>query len=519
MHDSRFFVVLLLTFTVALPYTAFSQRNVRLKQADEARGGRMPDGERYQRVIGNVIFTQRETTIYCDSAHFFRQRDRIEAYGRVRIHDGDSIRITGSYLEYQGESRTAKLRRNVVFRKLGQTTLYTDNLDFHRESNIASYFNGGRLVDSTNTLTSQRGTFNMTSNIATFRNNVKVTNPDYTMTADSLRYDSKNKIIHFITKTNVVQKDGTTLTYETGTYDTRTRAADIARGRAESEDYTMDYLNFEYDGIQQIGRARGNVVLTHKHDNLLIYGQATDHYEKTGITKIYDDAYVAKVSSDLDTLFITADTLVSIESDDASKKRLLAYGTVKIFKRDIQGIADSVEYRFSDSTLYFYQDPVLWSEANQMTADSIWMQIENNTVNRVYLVDNAFVISQDTLKNFNQIKGRTMRADFADNQLHRVYVNGNGETIYFSLEEDNRSVMGMNKLICSRFTIRFFDGKVNNISFYVQPEGEFIPPHEIKDDNRRLKNFNWQADKKPTRDQVVKAQRPVPPATTPKGTK
>ncbi len=510
MHESRFLITLLLLAVGAAfvaPNQAFAQKNVRLKQADEARGGRKPDGERYQRVIGNVIFTQRETTIYCDSAHYFRRRNSVEAFGRVRIHDGDSIRITGSFLEYEGDTRTAKLRRNVVFRKLGGMVLYTDYLDFSRERNVATYFNGGRLVDSTTVLTSHRGHFNLDNNMASFKRNVKVTNPDYTMTADSLRYNTRSGIIYFVTPTTVVQKDSTTLTYENGFYDTRTKAVDIKRGKAESEDYTMTYLNFEYDGIRQVGHARGNVVLTHKDENLLIYGQAMDHFETTGVTKIYDNAYVAKVSADLDTLFLSADTLVSIETEDESQKRLLAYNAVKIYKTDMQGLADSVEYRFADSTIFFYQDPILWSDGNQMTADSIWMRIANNTINRVYLIDNAFVISQDTLKNFNQIKGRMMRADFADNHIDKVYVNGNGETIYFSLENNDRTVMGMNKLICGSFTIRFLAGKVNNISFYVQPEGEFIPPHEIEENNKRLRNFNWQADRKPTREEVVKPQR------------
>ncbi len=509
MYESRLCAVALFLMAswaaLLAPYDAQAQKNVRLRKADEARrGGR---GEnRFDRVIGNVIFSQNETTIYCDSAHYYKRRNALEAFGRVRIHEGDSIRITGSRLEYEGDSRTAKMRGNVVFRKLGGMTLYTDNLDFSRNNNTAYYYNGGRLVDSTTTLTSRTGRYDLSRDLATFKQNVKVTNPDYTMTADSLQYNSRTKVIHFITKTTVVQKDGTTFTYGEGYYDTRTQRTDVARGHAESEEYSMKSLDFEYDGIRQVGKARGNVVMTHKQENLIIYSQATDYYEKLGITKIYDNAYVAKVGADQDTLFISADTLVSVESDDSTKKRLLAYGNVRIYKSDMQGVADSVEYRSADSTIYFYQQPVLWSNANQMSADSIWMKIEGNTVREVYLVDNAFVISQDTLQNFNQIKGRLMRADIRDNQIDQVYVNGNGESIYFALDEESGSTMGMNRLICSSMTIRFRDGKVDNISFYVQPDAQFIPPHELKPDVKRLKGFSWKVDLKPTREQVVKPQ-------------
>ena len=97
--------------------------------------------------------------------------------------------------------------------------------------------------------------------------------------------------------------------------------------------------------------------MTSKKENLIIYGQASDYYKQKGLSKIYDRAYIAKITEDNDTLFITADTLISIESKDETKKRLLAYHNVKIFKRDMQGKADSLEYRVADSTLYFIKIP------------------------------------------------------------------------------------------------------------------------------------------------------------------
>ena len=237
--------------------------------------------------------------------------------------------------------------------------------------------------------------------------------------------------------------------------------------------------------------------LVSKDENLIIYGQAADYYKASGITKVFDQAYLAKIDANYDTLFMSADTLVSIESKDPQKKRLLAYNTVKIFKSDLQGLADSVEYRAADSTIYFYQDPVLWSEGNQMTADSIRMLIKNNTIDKIFMNVNSFVISTDTLLNFNQIKGRRMTADFLNKKMNRVVVEGNGEAIYNVLEEGENASSGLNRIICSNITIRFKDGKVNNLTFYTQPEGRMIPPHEITDEDIRLKGFSWKEKKSP----------------------
>lgn len=509
MNLSRIFAIIPRLLTAALLLvlvtTASGQKRVKLKDADVLRSGGAGDA-RFQRLIGNVVFVQNETTIYCDSAHFYRKANSVEAFGNVRIIEGDSIRITGSRLVYNGDDKTAKLRRNVVFNKLKTATLYTDNLDYARTPNVAYYFNGGRLVDSVNVLTSKKGYYNVNSNLASFKGDVVVTNPDYTMYADSMQYNSRTKEIYFVSETTVINKDSSRAVYQGGKYNTITKLSDLRQGVGESEDYTIEGDAYDLDAKRNIARVRGNVVMTSKKENLIIYGQASDYFRNEGITKVYNKAFVAKITDDNDTLFMTADTLVSINSSDPEKKKILAYHNVKIYKTDLQGIADSLEYRAVDSTIYFYNDPVLWTEGNQMTADSVSMLIENNTISKMFLVDNAFVISQDTLKNFNQIKGREMTAEFAGQNINRVIVQGNGESLFFALDDEDQSFMGMNKIICSNITIRFKDGQVNNLSFYVKPEASFIPPHELKKEDRRLKGFEWRAGDKPTRDEVVKGE-------------
>jgi lipopolysaccharide export system protein LptA len=356
--------------------------------------------------------------------------------------------------------------------------------------------------------------------MASFKKNVHVKNPDYTMTSDSLRYNSRTKFIYFVTPTNVVDKDSATFVYQDGELDTKTRQSVLDVGTAESDKYILESDEFQLDDIRKVYKLRKAVKLTSKEENLIIYGQAADYYKAKGIIKIFDKAYLAKITDDNDTLFMAADTLVSIDSNDPAKKRLLAYNSVKIFKTDLQGIADSLEYRMSDSTIYFYQNPVLWSEGNQMTADSIRMLIKNNTIDRIFMNVNAFVVSQDSLFNFNQIKGRKMTAEFNGKKMHRVVVEGNGESIYYILKEEEKIVQGLNRIICSNITIRFKDGKVNNLSFYKQPDAHFIPPHEIKTEDTKLNGFTWKQKEKPTKDQVKKNQQPppaLPAATKPLG--
>jgi lipopolysaccharide export system protein LptA len=304
----------------------------------------------------------------------------------------------------------------------------------------------------------------------------------------------------------VVDKDSATFVYNGGQYDTKSRRSDLAFGTAETQEYKLEALGYQLDDVRKLYKLRGNVVMTSKKDDVIIYGQSADYYKSDGLSKVYDNAYLAKITDDNDTLFISADTLVSIESQEPGKKRLLAYHNVKIYKSDLQGVTDSLEYRIADSTIYFYRQPVLWNEGNQMTADSIRMLIKGKTIDRMFLNVNSFVINRDSLFNFNQIKGREMVVEFKDASIYRVYVEGNGESIFYALDEKTAAMTGVNRIICSNITIRFKDGRVNNMSFYVQPEARFIPPHELRKDEETLPGFRWQETEKPIRRDVVKPQ-------------
>lgn len=506
------YTLALFALMFSLTGSVFAQRKVKLKQADNLYGT-MRDGKRYDRLVGNVIFIQNKTTIYSDSAHFFRSQNRIEAFGRVHIVEGDSVDVTARGLSYDGNKKVAYLRKQVVFKKLGIATLFTDFLDYDRLKNEARYFNGGKLVDSTNTLTSSKGYYDVNTNLASFKKNVVAFNPDYTLNSDTLQYNSSTKIIYFKDSTRVTDKEGAVANYTNGYYNTLEKKSTLTKGEAESPTYEMSGDENFIDDARQFYTSRGNVVLVAKEDNMLIFGDDGYWDKAKGISKIYGHAYAAKVGDDLDTLFLAADTLVSIQSEDPKKKRLLAYHDVKIFKSDLQGRADSVAYVSADSTLFFYKKPVLWSAENQMTADSIRILMKNKAIHKIFMKGSSFVVSEDSLRNFNQIKGKKMTANFTGKQISHVVVEGNGESVYYALEERETKkdsvttvqtlTAGLNKIICSNMRINFVEGKVNNISFYIKPEASFIPPHEIKSEDKKLKGFIWRQPERPTRKTIA----------------
>ncbi len=495
-------ILLIVALVLTTGSLSLAQKKVKLKEAEVMYGSVKPDGERYDRVIGDVVFEQKETTIYSDSAHFYRKRNYVEAFGHVRIIEGDSVTITAGKLIYDGDSKLAKLRENVVFTKLDQMTLYTDFLDYNRTKQEAKYFNGGKLVDSTNVLTSRKGYYQVNTNMASFKKNVVGKNKDYTLESDTLQYNTETKVVFFRDETQLTNQDGDVATYYEGSYNTVAQKSDLAKGEVETEAYILTGDKLRLDDLRKYYTATGNVEMISKEQDVIITGDHSFYNKRTGVSKVYGRALMKKIFEN-DTMYLTADTLVAIENQDPQKKRLLAYKNVKIFKSDLQGIADSLAYFTADSTIYFYNDPVLWTGGNQLTADSINVEIANNTIDKLNMNINSFVISQDSIKNFNQIKGRKMVAHFNKGELKNVDVNGNGESIFFALDEGDTYVVGMNKILCSNMVINFKKNTADNASFYVNPDAAFIPPHELSEPQKTLQGFVWRSEEQPVKKKML----------------
>jgi lipopolysaccharide export system protein LptA len=478
---------------------AQTEEKVFLERADELVG----ESEKgIKKVIGNVVFRQKGTVLYCDSAYQDVAANALETFGHVRIVQGDSVTITGDKGYYDGNTRQAKMRGNVVL--VDKTmTLYTEQLDYDMNASLAYYFGGGRIIDGENTLTSQKGYYDTRTKLFSFKEDVKLINPQYTLDSDTLQYSSTSKIAYFKGPTDITSKTGKLFTTN-GQYNTISQASNFtARTTIDYDKYTLTGDSVYYDKQNEYGLARRNVVLFAKEDSTVVEGDIGRYNGKTGISKVYGNAVMKNIVSG-DTLYLTADTLVSVDDTVNKTRRLFAYHDVKIFKSDLQGKCDSLLYNFTDSTIYFFRDPVLWTTGNQMLADSIHIQMANNKLDKMFLKTNAFVISEDTLVNYNQLKGRSMTAYFnKDSKIDRVFVDGNAESLYFALGEGDTLLMGMNKMECAKMLIRFSENKVSTIKAITTPDAVFIPPHEIEEPARRLKGFAWRKEERPVRADVL----------------
>ncbi len=476
-----------------------AQKKIKLEKAGNLTGKRT-NGVNYTILTDNVKFTHKGTIFYCDSAILVKKTNYLDAFGNVKIIDGDSITVTAQTLHYDGNTKIAKLRTNVVLTKLNQMQLFTDYLDYDRNTKIATYFNNGKVVDSTNVLTSKKGYFNTNSSFSSFKTNVVGTNKEKTLKSDTLVYNTRTGIVYFVAPTEITDIDGNVFNYNEGIYETKLKSSNLFRGIAETESYFIKGDKMQLDDIRGIYTITGNVFMLSKDENIIITGQKAIMNKATSVTKIFDRPLLKMV--DKDTLFMIADTLVSIDSKNTLHKRLLGYNNVKIFKKDLKGISDSIAYFQSDSVMTLYGNPVLWSGENQMSGDTIDIYIAQKGLEKMILYPKAFVASSDSAEYYNQIKGRKMIALFKNESLDKVNVYGNGESIFFMRDDKTKNMIGMNTIICSDIILQFEDKKLTNASFLVNPEGKFVPPQELKPEDLKLNGFRWRGEEKPQKSEI-----------------
>ncbi len=467
-------------------------------------------GPDIQRIIGNVILRHDTGYLFCDSAYMNDMTNEVKAYGNVHIKASDTLNLYGDSLRYNGNTKIAKVWGNVKLVD-NQTILTTDSLDFDRRTQIAWYDNWGKIVSDDNCLVSQYGYYYTRVKEFFFKKKVILINPDYYMKSDTLMYNTVTEIVYFFGPSTIVSNDKVDSIYcIDGWYDTQ---KDIARLRYGARIYHEAQLltgdTIYYERVNGYGQVFNNAMLLDTIQNFAITGNYGELVRKRGRGFMTNKATGIMIDKN-DSLFMHGDTIMAYfdPGDDQQQIRaMLAYYKVKFFRKDLQGACDSLAFHRSDSTIFMYDSPVIWSGKNQLTADTITITIRNGELDSMVMYKSAFIISMDDSTRYNQIKGKDMVAHFDKNELYKINVFGNSETVYFAREED-RTLIGINKLFASDMLIFVEDNDIKTITYIDNPSGSLYPENEISPYDLILKGFNWQGDRKPKSKEEIYSQTP-----------
>jgi lipopolysaccharide export system protein LptA len=486
------FLVHILLLLLSFSTIAQNSKRIEILNADNtyANANIHPD---YWRLIGNVSFKHNDAIMTCDSAYHYTAENKMKAFGKIKINQGDSITLTGEMLTYFGKEKKADIKGDVVLIDK-HMTLNTEQVFYNLSTNIASYPSKGTIIDNEKTINSKRGAYHSNIHKFIFKDSVVVLAKDYKILTDNMHYNSNSEVTYFFGPSFIIS-DTKTIYCENGWYNTKT---DIAQFRENSYITTDNYLlkgdSLYYNKNKKYGKAFSNVELIDTVENMTVFGGIAEYFEVEEKV-IISEKPMLELLFEEDTLFMHAKQFVSQQK--IGDKKVLAYNNVKFFKTDFQGKCDSLSYNFSDSVVDMYDRPVLWSDGFQITADSLQFLVHKGEISRMFLNPNPMIIAQEDSLDYNQIKGKNMTAYFNDNKMRRMDIEGNGQSIFIVTDEETKDKIGLNYTECTDLILYFKESKLDAVNYEIKPNSVTTPYQDVEEKNRYLKGFNWRGSEQP----------------------
>ncbi|MDD2962081.1 MAG: OstA-like protein [Muribaculaceae bacterium] len=448
----------------------------------------------YQVLIGNVKFRKEGMFMYCDSAHFFEKTNSLDAFGNVRMEQGDTLFVYSDVMYYNGMEELARLRKNVKMENR-DVTLFTDSLNYDMRANLGYYLEGGKIIDSKNELSSVYGQYEPDTKNAEFLFDVELLNDQFVLNTDTLHYNTNTHVADIVGKT-IIKSDSTTIYSDNGWYNTNSEEATLYdRSLIVGKDgmkLTGDTLY--YDKKKSFGEAFGNMVLNDSTHSSILEGNYGYHDDLNKISFATKRARAMEFSQK-DTLYLHGDTIRTFLDKDSARV-MTSYHKVRFFRNDLQGLADSLSFTSADSLLHMYRHPIVWNTNRQVMGNIIEVHLNDSTVDWAKLPDYGFVAEYLGEQYYNQLSGKEMIALFENSELRQLDVNGNVQSIFYPSEKDST----YNKLVFSESSflkVLFNKKDIEKLTMWPEVTGKAIPLYIAKRSDLYLAGFAWYEDIRP----------------------
>ena len=450
---TKFFTYTLFTSCCLYLNLAIAQTQIQIINADEISFNKKINEDR-QLLIGNVKTKHENRFMSCDSAYYYGNENKIEAFSNIHVWQGDTLSLKGDYLLYHGNNQLAEIHHNVLFNH-NEMNLTTAQLNYNFQTEKGDFNTRGIITNKNKSLISNKGVYYSTLEKFDFFGEVLVEDENEKLRADTLYYWLNTEIASF--KSN---------------------------GVIENEDIRALAQQGWVNQLEGNAFLSNEVIITQLQDSYTLYSDTCIITQEKEETISYGNTLLELPFND-DTLYLTTDTLFNYKKEHLIK----AYFDVNFNTNTITGHCDSLSFDTQLELIYLNQTPVLWLEEFQLTADTIQLLLDESNLERAYLNKDAFIHSNLDSTTYNQISGIDMQAHFEKNELRTINVYGNGESIYYIQEDETNEIIGLNKIICSNMDITIKERSLKNIKFLQKPDATLYPIDEIMDESRFLEHF------------------------------
>ena len=430
--------------------------------------------------------------MWCNLAFHYKEDNFVKAYGDVRMKQGDSISMRSKYAEYNGDSKFAFAAGNVFLRQ-DTTTVETDTMYFDRIKQQSFYRTGGKVTSPSSTITSKIGRYYMEEDKISFINDVVVTNPEYVINSNQLDFYSENEHAYLYGPTTIVSETSTVYC-ERGFYDTRNDYGYfIQKSRIDYDNRQVYGDSLYFDRTRNFASATNNIRVIDSLNQSVIKGHYAEVFRDKDSVYITQRA-VAITVQEKDSVYVHGDKLILTGKPE--ERIIRAFKNVKLYKSDLSGKCDSLHTNQKTGLTQMINKPILWSQRSQMTGDSIHLiyNTETELLDSLKVFDNAFIVQEDTIAGFNQVKGQKLYGFFnKTNDLEKVDIIKNAESITY-IRDEFTVLQGIDVSKSASISLRFRESAIDEIYKYKKIAGDIFPESLIPEEKRKLANFNWRGD-------------------------
>ena len=483
---------------------------------------RKAETDSFMVLVGDVMFTKGPMIMRCDSAHYFAETESMDAFGNVSMEQGDTLFVYADELNFDGITEIATLyadpgkKVQLINRDV---MLETDVFVYDLGIDLGYYEVGGTLTDPSNTLTSLKGEYVPSTKEANFYVDVHLNSRNSTDTlnifSDTLYYNTNTHIAELLSPSTVINARGTIYT-SYGIYDTDSNRSTLYNRSTivTTGGQTLTGDTIFYDRGTGIGEAFGKVEAAdsaHKAAIFGDYGYYNEFADSTFVTghaemrhygdpdTLYLHARYMQSFRHIDSTLIAADTVAGTPEWTRfdTTHIAVAYPRVRFYRRDMQGICDSMRFTEADTMLRMFVSPIVWSEDRQIFGNIIELHLNDSTIDTATLPDQGFTAQHIEGDHYNQLSGKKMIATFEDGQMRRLDIDGNVEIIMYPEEADST----INKMVNaqSSFLLAMFKGQTTElIKMWPETTGAATPLFLAKKSNFFLPKFKWFEGMRPT---------------------
>jgi lipopolysaccharide export system protein LptA len=533
------------------PEQAKSRSSVIVRQVDTVRNLDYGNGESGNKMLGNVVIEQVENgvIITCDSVYLYTA-DSLDLFSHIEVFQGAST-IRCDKMTYDGG--WVGVRGNIVRMNRDNMTLLTQYFDYNVEQELGIYFNGGAVDRNGELLESDRGYYYAQPDLFMFAGNVAMMNQEYTITCDTMEYSMNVEDILFLGPTQIWQNDS----YLSANYGWQKKTNNevfftdnVYLCTPDNELWTDSLYYYQ---AEERGLLHGNIQVLDTVRSSIVFGDEGRFFNNPEFVEVYKNpaiAYYSKREENngqqnielgveeeglqfadsidvveppvmmiaenkpiIDTLFLTADTIrsvtypnpalyipqpdsiVSEQPVDSVFRQMYAFRNVRAYRHDLQAVCDSMVFNTRDSVAKMYVNPVIWSDTTQISSDSIYFTMHNGVLDAADFYNSPFIAIQEDSARYTQVKGRNMKAFFANNAVDKLDVYGNAQNIYY--QRDKGIISNVSVSESANMTIYFRESRIHRVKYEYEIASKLYPLDMLPEEDKELRGLNWQGARRP----------------------